>query len=140
MKGSINQVTLHGRAGQDAESKSWKSGDKYVLLSIVTEESWKDRESGEWKSKSEWHRIQVQFSHTTNAEAIKKGSMVFVMGQKATNVWKDATGLEKSRVEIHVKSPGHTILETSPPRAEARSASVSRSTSGDYVDDDEIPF
>ncbi|WP_137151765.1 single-stranded DNA-binding protein [Devosia sp. FKR38] len=102
MAGSVNKVILVGNLGADPEVRNLPSGGKVVNLSIATSESWKDRNTGERREKTEWHRVVI-FSEglTRVAESyLKKGSKVYIEGQLQTRKWQDQSGQDKYSTEI----------------------------------------
>ncbi|MDK9722346.1 MAG: single-stranded DNA-binding protein [Rhodospirillales bacterium] len=102
MAGSVNKVILIGNLGRDPEVRNAQSGDKIVTLNIATSESWKDRQSGERKEKTEWHRVVIFNPNLADiAERYcKKGSKVFVEGALQTRKWTDKDGHEKYTTEV----------------------------------------
>lgn len=102
MAGSVNKVILVGNLGRDPEVRNSQSGDKIVQLSLATSESWKDRQSGERREKTEWHRVVIFNPNLADiAERfLKKGSKVYVEGQLQTRKWTDQNGAEKYTTEI----------------------------------------
>ena len=102
MAGSVNKVILVGNLGADPEVRNLPNGGKVVNLSIATSERWKDRNSGEQREKTEWHRVVI-FSEglTRVAESyLKKGSKVYIEGQLQTRKWQDQSGQDKYSTEI----------------------------------------
>lgn len=102
MAGSVNKVILVGNLGADPEIRTMQSGDKMAQLSIATSESWKDRNSGERKEKTEWHRVVI-FNKGLVAVAenyLKKGSKVYIEGQIETRKWQDQSGQDKYTTEV----------------------------------------
>jgi single-strand DNA-binding protein len=102
MSGSVNKVILVGNLGNEPEVRNLPGGGKVVNLSIATSESWKDRNSGERKERTEWHRVVI-FSEglTKVAEAyLHKGSKVYIEGQLQTRKWQDQSGADKFSTEI----------------------------------------
>ncbi len=83
MAGTVNKVIIIGYLGKDPEIKSFPDGQRYCNLSVATSESWKDKRSGDWKERTEWHRIVVSNErHVDHAErALRKGSKVYLEGQ-----------------------------------------------------------
>lgn len=99
---SVNKVTLVGNLGQDPEVHEMKSGDKVVNLSLATSEGWKDKESGERKERTEWHRV-VLFNQGLAKVAenyLKKGSKIYIEGQLETRKWTDQSGVDKYSTEV----------------------------------------
>ena len=102
MAGSVNKVILVGNLGQDPEVKRLNSGDMVVNFSIATSESWRDKQSGERKEKTEWHRVVI-FNESLAKIAeqyLKKGTTVYIEGALQTRKWQDQSGVEKSTTEI----------------------------------------
>ena len=102
MAGSVNKVILVGNLGRDPEVRTAQDGSKIVNLSLATSESWKDRQSGERKEKTEWHRVVIFNPNIADiAERyLKKGSTVYVEGALQTRKWTDKDGAEKYSTEI----------------------------------------
>jgi single-strand DNA-binding protein len=102
MAGSVNKVILVGNLGRDPEVRHTQDGKPIVNLSIATSESWRDRNSGERKEKTEWHRVVI-FSEGLAKVAeqyLKKGSTVYIEGQLQTRKYTDKDGVEKYSTEI----------------------------------------
>src|SRR5215217_5540768 len=102
MAGSVNKVILVGNLGADPEIRNLPSGGKFVNLSIATSESWKDKNTGERREKTEWHRVVI-FSEglTRVAESyLRKGSKVYIEGQLQTRKWQDQSGADKYSTEV----------------------------------------
>ena len=99
---SINKVTLVGNVGNDPEVKTFQNGNKVVNLSIATSERWKDKESGELKSNTEWHRVVIfnMLLADIVEKYVKKGAKVYLEGQLQTRKWQDSNGIEKFTTEI----------------------------------------
>lgn len=102
MAGSVNKVILVGNLGADPQSKSFQNGGKVVNLSIATSESWKDRNTGEKKEKTEWHRVSIFNEGLANVaeKYLRKGSKVYIEGALQTRKYQDAQGVEKYSTEI----------------------------------------
>ena len=105
MAGSVNKVILLGNLGQDPVVRTSQDGNKIVQLSIATSERWKDRNSGEQREKTEWHRVVIFNENLSNIaeQYLKKGSTIFVEGQLQTRKWQDASGVDKYSTEIVLK-------------------------------------
>ncbi|MFZ0693560.1 MAG: single-stranded DNA-binding protein [Alphaproteobacteria bacterium] len=102
MAGSVNKVILVGNLGRDPEVRSTQSGDKVVNLSVATSERWKDKNTGEPREKTEWHRVVI-FNDRLGDVAekyLRKGSKVYVEGQLQTRKWTDNSGVEKYTTEV----------------------------------------
>ncbi len=103
MAGSLNKVQLIGRLGADPEIKQMVNGKNVARLSIATSQSWKDKNSGEKKEKTEWHRIVIFNEGLVNVvqQYLKKGANIYVEGQLSTRKWKDeASGQDKYSTEV----------------------------------------
>ena len=102
MSGSVNKVIIIGNLGRDPEVRRMNSGDSVVSFSVATTESWKDKQTGERRDKTEWHNIVV-FNEGLGkvAEAYcKKGSKVYIEGQLQTRKYTDKDGNERQTTEI----------------------------------------
>jgi single-strand DNA-binding protein len=102
MAGSVNKVILVGNLGNDPEVRNLPSGGKVVNLSVATSERWKDRNTGEQREKTEWHRVVI-FSEGLARVAesyLKKGSKVYLEGQLQTRKWQDQSGQDKYSTEV----------------------------------------
>jgi single-strand DNA-binding protein len=106
MSGSLNKVLLIGRLGADPEVKQMVNGKSVARLSLATSQSWKDKNTGEKKEKTEWHRIVVFNEGLVNVvqQYLKKGAQVYIEGQLSTRKWKDEqTGQDKYSTEILIQ-------------------------------------
>jgi single-strand DNA-binding protein len=101
MARGINKVILIGHLGQDPEVRALPSGSSIANLRLATTESWKDKQSGEFKEQTEWHTV-VLFGRTAEvaAEYLKKGSQVYIEGRLRTRKWQDKTGNDRYSTEI----------------------------------------
>jgi len=112
MSGSLNRVTLIGHLGRDPESKSFQNGGKVVNLSIATSESWKDKNSGERKEKTEWHNVAI-FNEGLASVAekyLRKGSKVYLEGKLQTRKWQDQSGADRYSTEIVLQGFDGTLI------------------------------
>jgi single-strand DNA-binding protein len=102
MAGSVNKVILVGNLGRDPESRSFQNGGKVVNLRIATSESWKDRNTGERKEKTEWHSVAIFNEGLANVAEryLRKGSKVYIEGALQTRKWQDQSGQDKYSTEI----------------------------------------
>ena len=102
MAGSINKVILVGNLWRDPEVRSLPDGGKIVNLSIATSERWKDRNSGEQREKTEWHRVVIFNENLARIaeQYLSKGSTVYLEGQLQTRKWTDQQGVEKYTTEV----------------------------------------
>jgi single-strand DNA-binding protein len=102
MSGTVNKVILIGNIGKDPEVRQSNDGSKIVSLTVATNETWKDKSTGERKEKTEWHRVVI-FNDKVGEIAekyLKKGSKVHIEGQLQTRKWTDNQGVEKYTTEI----------------------------------------
>jgi len=102
MAGSVNKVILVGNLGRDPESRSFQNGGKVVNLRIATSDTWKDRNTGERKEKTEWHSVAIFNEGLANVaeKYLRKGSKVYIEGALQTRKWTDAQGQDKYSTEI----------------------------------------
>ena len=102
MAGSVNKVILVGNLGRDPEVRSSQDGTKIVNLSIATSERWKDRNSGEQRERTEWHRVVIFNENLARLaeQYLRKGSSVYLEGQLQTRKWTDQQGVEKYTTEV----------------------------------------
>lgn len=102
MAGSLNKVILIGNLGKDPEVRKMQSGDSVVNFSIATSESWRDKNSGERKEKTEWHNVVVFNDQIAKVaeQYLKKGMKVYIEGALQTRKWTDNSGVEKYTTEI----------------------------------------
>lgn len=155
MAGSVNKVILIGNLGADPEVKSFQNGGKVCNLRIATSESWKDKNSGERKEKTEWHSVVVNSDGLIGiAERyLKKGSKVYLEGKLQTRKWQDASGQDRYSTEVVVGFGGTLTMLDGAPKGDGqgqRSDSGGETTQyygkqdggGAPVDDldDEVPF
>ena len=102
MAGSVNKVILIGNLGADPEIKRTQDGRPIANLRIATSESWRDKNTGERKEKTEWHRVVI-FSEglcKVAEQYLKKGAKVYIEGQLQTRKWTDQSGVEKYSTEV----------------------------------------
>jgi single-strand DNA-binding protein len=141
MAGSVNKVILVGNLGRDPESRSFQNGGKVVNLRIATSETWKDKQTGERKEKTEWHSVAI-FNEGLAGVAerfLRKGSKVYLEGQLQTRKWTDQAGVEKYSTEVVLQGLGSvlTMLDGAP--AGGGSSAPASTASGFGDDDDYVP-
>ena len=147
--GSVNRVILVGNLGRDAELKYTPSGAAVSNFSIATSESWKDKNSGERKEKTEWHRIVLWGKTAENlSQYLLKGKQIYVEGRLETRQWEDKEGQKRSTTEVRV-GPGDRLVllgsrddggsRRSSAGSEAAPSDPSTNQGGELTDDD-IPF
>ena len=102
MAGSINKVILVGNLGRDPEVRATQDGSKIVNMSLATSERWKDRNTGEQRERTEWHRVVIFNENLGNIaeQYLRKGSTCYIEGQLQTRKWTDQQGVEKYTTEV----------------------------------------
>jgi single-strand DNA-binding protein len=102
MAGSVNKVILVGNLGADPEVRRLGNGEPVVNLRIATSETWRDKQSGERKEKTEWHSVVIFNENIAKVaeQYLKKGSKVYLEGQLQTRKWQDKTGADRYSTEI----------------------------------------
>ena len=98
----VNKVIIVGNLGRDPEVRTFSNGGKVVNLNIATSESWRDKQSGERKERTEWHRVAIMNENLAKVaeQYLRKGSTVYIEGQLETRKWTDQSGAEKYTTEI----------------------------------------
>lgn len=102
MAGSVNKVILVGNLGRDPEVRSFPNGGKVVNLRIATSETWRDKQSGERRERTEWHSVAI-FNENLGRIAeqyLRKGSKVYLEGQLETRKWQDQSGQDRYSTEV----------------------------------------
>ena len=152
MAGSLNKVLLIGRLGADPEIKQMVNGKSVARLSLATSQSWKDKNTGEKKEKTEWHRVVVFNEGLVNVvqQYLKKGAQIYVEGQLSTRKWKDEqSGQDKYSTEIIIQGFNSSLTMLGGGGQGIQNQTTSKSTSKNSDDisqmepndlDDEIPF
>ena len=152
MAGSLNKVLLIGRLGADPEIKQMVNGKSVARLSIATSNTWKDKNTGEKKEKTEWHRVVIFNEGLVNVvkQYVKKGAQVYIEGQLTTRKWTDQkSGQDKYSTEIILQgyNSTFTILSgknnqntVSQDSSESKSALPNEKDISSTDLDDEIPF
>src|SRR6266568_4698188 len=155
MAGSVNKVILVGNLGRDPEIRSTNDGLRIANLNLATSESWRDRNSGERKERTEWHRVVIFNERLVEIaeKYLRKGSKIYVEGALQTRKWTDNAGVEKYSTEVVLQRfRGElTMLDgardrgdspryggTSPSGGTGGGSAPGRSRNADL--DDEIPF
>ena len=106
MAGSVNKVILVGNVGQDPEVRQFQNGGQVCNLSIATSENWKDRNTGERREKTEWHRVAIFNEGLVRIvqQYVKKGSKLYIEGQLETRKWQDQNGQDKYTTEVVLRN------------------------------------
>ena len=102
MAGSVNKVIIVGNLGRDPEVRSFPNGGKVVNLRIATSETWRDKQSGERKERTEWHSVVIFNENLAKVaeQYLKKGSKVYIEGQLQTRKWQDQQGADRYSTEV----------------------------------------
>ena len=102
MAGSVNKVILVGNLGRDPEIRTTNDGTKIANLSLATSESWRDRNSGERRERTEWHRVVIFNDRLVDVveKYLNKGSKIYIEGQLQTRKWTDRDGQERYTTEV----------------------------------------
>ena len=153
MARGINKVILIGNLGKDPETKSLPSGSAVANVTVATTEGWKDKQSGEKKEVTEWHRV-VFFDRLAEiaGQYLKKGSKVYIEGSLRTRKWQDKEGKDHYTTEI--RATEMQMLDSKGggagggsggsgggfERSSGKSDSGSAAPAGDKFEDDDIPF
>ena len=165
MAGSVNKVILVGNLGKDPEIRRTQDGRPIANLSVATSESWKDKNTGERKEKTEWHRVVIFNEGLCRIaeQYLKKGSKVYLEGQLQTRKWQDKDGNDKYSTEVVLQGFNATLTMldragtgggagggaddsddagfNSPGASPARKPAMAAAAGGKRPDmDDEIPF
>ena len=152
MAGSLNKVLLIGRLGADPEIKQMVNGKSIARFSLATSNTWKDKNTGERKEKTEWHRVVIFNEGLVNVvqQYVKKGTQVYIEGQLTTRKWKDEkSGLDRYSTEVVLQgfnssfkilsSKNSQIANPQENISEKSSLPNDKSTLSNDLDD-EIPF
>jgi len=111
MAGSINKVILVGNVGSDPEIRSFNNGGKVANFSLATSESWRDKQSGEKREKTEWHRVAIFQEGLVGVveRYVKKGSKLYIEGKLQTRKWQDRDGNDKYTTEVVLQGYGGNL-------------------------------
>lgn len=133
MAGSVNKVILIGNLGADPEIRRTQDGRPIANLRIATSESWRDKNSGERREKTEWHRVVIFNEGLCKIaeQYLKKGSKVYIEGALQTRKWTDQSGQEKYSTEIVLQGFNSSLT-----MLDGKAGAGGSSGGGDYGDDD----
>lgn len=154
MAGSVNKVILVGNLGRDPEVRTLQDGSPVVNLSVATSEQWKDRETGERRERTEWHRVVIFNPNLARVAEnyLRKGSKVFIEGQLQTRKWTDQSGQDRYTTEVVLqrfrgdlqmldsRGEGGGFGDAEPGYSGASTGSSQSTHPQDDLPDDEIPF
>ncbi|VEC00253.1 Helix-destabilizing protein [Cedecea lapagei] len=145
----VNKVIIVGNLGQDPEVRYLPNGGAVANITLATSESWRDKQTGETKEKTEWHRV-VLFGKLAEVagEYLRKGSQVYIEGKLTARKWTDQAGVEKYTTEIHVNVGGTMQMlggkqegsQQSKPQKKQQQSSQAPSNEPPMDFDDDIPF
>ena len=138
---TINKVILVGNLGNDPEIRSTSDGREIANISIATSESWKDKNTGERKSKTEWHRVVIFSQGLVGIvkNYLKKGSKIYLEGQLQTRKWVDNAGIEKYTTEIVLQNFNSTLQILDSRQNNPDNQNTNQEAAENIIDDD-IPF
>ncbi|MDJ0920812.1 MAG: single-stranded DNA-binding protein [Henriciella sp.] len=111
MAGSVNKVILVGNVGQDPEVRQFQNGGQVCSFSLATSENWKDKNTGERREKTEWHRISIFNEGLVRVvqNYVKKGSKLYIEGQLETRKWQDQNGQDRYTTEVVLRGYGSNL-------------------------------
>lgn len=140
MPGSVNKVIIVGQLGRDPEIRYLQSGDPVANLSVATSERWTDKQSGEKKEKTEWHRVAIFDPNIASVaeKYLRKGSSCYLEGSLQTRKWTDQSGTEKFSTEIVLQRFRGvlTLLDSPSGGGERQQRPAPQAT----FDDQDVPF
>ncbi|SMX34920.1 single-stranded DNA-binding protein [Actibacterium lipolyticum] len=112
MAGSVNKVIIVGNLGRDPEVRSFQNGGKVCNLRIATSETWKDRNTGERREKTEWHSVAIFSEGLVRVceQYLRKGSKVYIEGQLQTRKWQDQSGQDRYSTEVVLQGFNGTLI------------------------------
>ncbi len=142
MAGSLNKVLLIGRLGADPEIKQMVNGKSVARLSLATSNTWKDKNTGEKKEKTEWHRVVIFNEGLVNVvqQYVKKGAQVYIEGQLTTRKWKDEkSGFDRYSTEIILQGFNSTFKILSNKNSQIESLQKNNTEKSSLPNDENIP-
>ncbi len=153
MVGSVNKVILLGNIGKDPDVKAMQSGSKLATFSIATSKRWKDKQTQEFKDKTEWHRVVVFGDGLVDIveKYVKKGSKIYIEGELQTRKWADQQGNDRYTTEIVLQGFNSTLTLLDSKNSSSSSSEKSienvpdnqdadASSESDSSIEDDIPF
>ena len=138
----LNRVILCGRLGADPEVRSFQNGGKVVNMRLATSETWKDKNSGERKERTEWHSVAI-FNEGIAGVAerfLKKGSEVLIEGQLETRKWQDQSGNDRYTTEVVIRPFGGSLTLVGGRGGDRRDDGPTQSNNAPADIEDSIPF
>ncbi|MBG77269.1 MAG: Single-stranded DNA-binding protein [Alphaproteobacteria bacterium MarineAlpha5_Bin12] len=151
MAGSVNKVILLGNIGKDPEIKATQNGSKLASFSIATSKRWKDKQTQEYKDKTEWHKVVIFGEGLVDIveKYVKKGSKIYIEGELQTRKWSDQQGNDRYTTEVILQGYNSTLTlldnrgntnQSIENKSEDISVEDNSEKSGDSNIDDDIPF
>ena len=154
MAGSVNKVILIGNLGADPEVRTFQNGGKVCNLRIATSETWKDKNTGERREKTEWHTVAIFSEGLVRVceQYLKKGSKVYIEGALQTRKWQDQSGNDRYSTEVVLSGFNGTLVMLDGRSGSGSAGGYGGGSSGSGFDsgpqqgggggniDDEIPF
>ena len=151
MAGSVNKVILLGNIGKDPEIKATQNGSKLASFSIATSKRWKDKQTQEYKDKTEWHKVVIFGEGLVDIveKYVKKGSKIYIEGELQTRKWSDQQGNDRYTTEVILQGYNSTLTlldnrgntnQSIENKSEDISVEDNLEKSGDSNIDDDIPF
>ena len=116
---SVNKVILIGNLGRDPEVRTFQNGGKVAELRIATSETWKDKQTGEKKERTEWHTVKLFTDGLVNVAEryLRKGSKVYIEGQLQTRKWQDQAGADRYSTEVVLQGFNASLVMLDGPQA-----------------------
>ena len=142
MAGSLNKVLLIGRLGADPEIKQMVNGKSVARLSLATSNTWKDKNTGEKKEKTEWHRVVIFNEGLVNVvqQYVKKGAQVYIEGQLTTRKWKDEkSGLDRYSTEVVLQGFNSSFKILSSKNSQIENLQENNTEKSSLPNDENIP-
>ena len=143
MAGSLNKVLLIGRLGADPEIKQMVNGKSVARISLATSNTWKDKNTGEKKEKTEWHRVVIFNEGLVNVvqQYVKKGAQVYIEGQLATRKWADEkSGQDKYSTEVVLQGFNSTFTMLGGKNSQSTSIQDNTETKSSLPNEDKAPL
>ena len=142
MAGSLNKVLLIGRLGADPEIKQMVNGKSVARMSLATSNTWKDKNTGERKEKTEWHRVVIFNEGLVNVvkQYVKKGSQVYIEGQLTTRKWRDEkSGTDRYSTEVVLQGFNSTFTILSSKNSESSNLQENNDNKSSLPNDENVP-
>jgi single-strand DNA-binding protein len=128
MAGGVNKVVLVGNLREDPEVRTTQDGQKVVNLSLATSETWKDRQTGERKERTEWHRVVIFHERIANVAErfLRKGRKIYIEGSLQTRKWTDQSGQYRYSTEVVIRRSKGELVMLDSGQGEAGDSAASR--------------